>query len=294
MLSPQQIAYLGRESLAGFHRRKLTTGVTILIMGAALLVLAVLTLVTLNLGHLLETARSSIDVRVFLKEGADAEAVAALQPHLVIMPGVSGVEYIAPETALAEFRQELGREAGILDMLPENPLPASYHLTLDPAARNLEAVRTLEGEIKAWPQVGEVVFNQEWIDSLEEWNFRFQVASLVAGLLVFLAAVFVISNTVKLTMASSARIIQIQKLVGATNSFIRIPYLCEGVLQGLLAGALAMGLLAILGGVLSAQIEGLVFFNPAQIGGFVLFCAALGLTGSWAAMRKYLGMESGI
>jgi len=294
MLSRQQWKYLGRESVAGFQRRKLTTGVTILIMGAALLVLAVLTLATLNLGHLLETARSSIDVRVFLREGATEQEVAELQPRLLIIPGVAKVNYIAPETALAEFRRELGEEAGILDMLPENPLPASYHVVLEPVARNLEAVRAIRDEIAVWPQVGEIVFNQEWIDSLENWNRRFQVASLVVGLLVFLAAVFVISNTVKLTMASSARIIQIQKLVGATNAFIRIPYLCEGVLQGLLAGALAMGFLATLGWILSDRVSGVVFFSTAQIVGFVLFCAMLGLTGSWAAMRKYLGLESGI
>ncbi|PID81446.1 hypothetical protein CSB20_02955, partial [bacterium DOLZORAL124_64_63] len=188
MLSRQQWKYLGRESVAGFQRRKLTTGVTILIMGAALLVLAVLTLATLNLGHLLETARSSIDVRVFLREGASQQDVAEMQPRLVIIPGVERVRYIAPEAALAEFRRELGEQAGILDMLPENPLPASYHVVLKPEARNLESVRAIRDEIAVWPQVGEIVYNQEWIDSLENWTMRFQVASLVVGLLVFLAA----------------------------------------------------------------------------------------------------------
>lgn len=294
MLSRQQITYLGKESLAGFRRRKLTTGVTILIMGAALLVLAVLTLATLNLGQMLESARSSIDVRVFLREGAPEGEVAELQPRLLLIPGVAKVEYIAPETAMAEFRNMLGDEAGILDLLRENPLPASYHLSLTAEARNLEAVRSIRDEIKVWPQVGEIVFNQDWINNLEEWNFRFQVASLGVGLLVFLAAVFVISNTVKLTMAASARIIQIQKLVGATNNFIRIPYLFEGILQGLLAGVLAMALLVGLGWLLSEQIDGVVFFTLPQVLGFVLFCAVLGLVGSWTAMRKYLGMESGI
>lgn len=292
MLRKDQVLYLTRESFAGFSRRKLTTGVTILIMGAALLVLAVLTLATLNLGYLLETARESIDIRVFLREGATEAEIAELQPRLVIIPGVQKVEFISPDTALGEFRADLGEEAGILDLLPTNPLPASYHVILKNEARNLESVRGIRDEVAAWPQVGEIVFNQEWIDSLERWAFRFQMASLVVGLLVFLAAVFVISNTVKLTMAASARIIQIQKLVGATNSFIRVPYLCEGMLQGLLAGALAMGLVAVIGFVLADQLTGFVFFNPVQILGFVLFCALLGLTGSWAAMRKYLTFGS--
>jgi cell division transport system permease protein len=106
--------------------------------------------------------------------------------------------------------------------------------------------------------------------------------------------VFVISNTVKLTMASSARVIQIQKLVGATNTFIRIPYMCEGMIQGLLAGVLAMGLLVVAGWLLDGRLGGMIFFSAQQIMGFILFCIMLGLVGSGAAMRKYLTMRSEI
>ena len=289
-----QFSYIVRESFAGFHRRKLTTGVTILIMGSSLLVLAVLTLATLNLGYLLESARASIDVRVFLKEGlADAE-VAQLQPRLVVIPGVQQVNFITPDAALHEFRASLGEDADILDLMDTNPLPASYHLTLNPNARNLDAVRAIRDEIAAWPESGDVVFNQAWVDALEAWAFRFQVASLVVGLVVFFAAVFVISNTVKLTMAANARVISIQKLVGATNGFIRTPYLMEGIIQGLLAGLLAMGLLAGAGHIFGDQVGDVVFFAPGQIAGFIGFCVLLGFLGSWSAMRKYLRLGSEI
>ncbi len=294
MFKNAQVAYLIRESFAGFHRRKLTTGVTILIMGSALLVLAMLTLVTLNMGNMLEKARAGIDIRVFLHDGLGSENIAELQPRLVVIPGVQRVTWISPETALAQFREGLGEDAVILDLLDSNPLPASYHLTLTPGARNLKAVEAIRDEIAVWGEVSEILFNQGWIDSLEKWTFRFQMASLAVGLIVFLAAVFVISNTVKLTMASSARVIQIQKLVGATNTFIRIPYLCEGMIQGLLAGVLAMGLLGLAGWFLDDRLGGVIFFSPQQVSGFILFCIVLGLTGSFAAMRKYLTMQSEI
>jgi cell division transport system permease protein len=294
MLKRAQFSYIVRESFAGFHRRKLTTGVTILIMGSSLLVLAVLTLATLNLGHLLESARASIDVRVFLKEGLAVEEVAELQPRLVVIPGVQQVNFITPEAALHEFRASLGEDADILDLMDTNPLPASYHLTLNPNARNLDAVRAIRDEIAAWPETGDVVFNQAWVDALEAWAFRFQVASLIVGLVVFFAAVFVISNTVKLTMAANARVISIQKLVGATNGFIRTPYLMEGGIQGLMAGLLAMGLLAGAGQLFGDQVGDVIFFAPEQIAGFIGFCVLLGFLGSWSAMRKYLRLGSEI
>ncbi len=294
MLRSAQIVYLMRESVAGFHRRKLTTGVTILIMSSALLVLAVLTLTTLNLAHALEKAREGIDIRVFLAEGLTADVRAGLQPRLLMIPGVTSVNYISPEMALNEFAATLGQDADLLELLDGNPLPPSYHLLLAQDARNLGTVRSIRDEIVPWAEVDEVVFHQDWINALETWTRRFQLASLVVGLLVFVAAVFVISNTVKLTMAASARVIQIQKLVGATNGFIRTPYLAEGALQGFLAGGLAMGVLLLGGALLEGRLGGIVFFSPAQIVGFIGFCVLLGLIGSWSAMRKYLTLRSGI
>ncbi|HPF71073.1 MAG TPA: ABC transporter permease [Candidatus Krumholzibacteria bacterium] len=294
MLNRAQVAYLIGESFAGFRRRKLTTGVTILIMGSALLALAVLTLATLNLGQMLEQARSGIDLRVFLAEGLSVTDQATLQPRLVAIPGVQAATYISPEAALDEFRAGLGDDAQMLDLLESNPLPPSFHLTLAPESRTLQAVQAAAGEIGSWPEVDEVVYHQDWIDALEAWTFRFQLASLLVGLVVFVAAVFVISNTVKLTMAASARVIQVQKLVGATNAFIRTPYLCEGMIQGLLAGALAMAVLVGAGWFLDDRLGSIVFFSPMQIGGFVAFCVSLGLVGSWSAMRKYLTLRSEI
>jgi cell division transport system permease protein len=233
-------------------------------------------------------------MRVYLHDDLESAQMAELQPRLMAIPGVQQVAWISPATALAQFKESLGEDAEIMELLDGNPLPASYHLTLTPGARNLEAVQAIESEIAAWAEVSETLFNQGWIDALENWTVRFQVASLVVGLIVFIAAVFVISNTVKLTMASSARVIQIQKLVGATNSFIRTPYLAEGMIQGMLAGALAMGILAVGGYVLSDRLGGVIFFSAGQMFGFILFCVLLGLTGSYAAMRKYLTMQSEI
>lgn len=294
MLNQAQLRYLAAESFAGFRRRKLTTGVTILIMASALLVLAALTLVTLNLGTVLEGARGGLDLRVYLRDDVPAEQLAALRPRLLAIPGIDQVTWIDSEAALAEFRRQLGDDAPLLELLDRNPLPSSYHVTFTAGARDPESVRAIRDEVARWTEVSEILFNQDWVDALERWTFRFQMASLVVGLLVFIAAIFVISNTVKLTIASSARIIQVQKLVGATNAFIRTPYLCEGMIHGLLAGILAMTLLLACGRLLGASLGGMVFFSAAQTAGFVAFCVLLGLLGSWAAMRKYLALRSDI
>lgn len=285
-----QAEYLAKESFAGFRRRKLTTAVTILIMGSSLLVLAVFVLATLNLGALLARARSGIDVRVFLADGLSREREAGLQPHFVAIPGVESARFISREASLADFRRELGDEADVLDLLDENPLPDSYHLELTDAARNTQDMERVAAEVKRWPEVQDVAFSQTWVEILERWTRTFQFASLVVSVIVLVAAVFVISNTVRLTMDAQARAIEIQKLVGAANGFIRLPLLVGGVLQGVLAGALAMGSLAVAHSLFAPRLTGLIFFSPGQIAGFVLLCAGLGVLGSWTAMRRHLGL----
>jgi cell division transport system permease protein len=291
MLRSAQIGYLVRESFAGFRRRKLTTGVTVLIMGASLLVLALFVLVTLNLGMALERARDNVDVRVFLVDGLDAERQAALQPPFLAIPGVREARFIGRDQALDEMRALLGDDADVLEVLDENPLPASYHLELARGHRSSADVARIADELRRWPEVDDVVYSEAWVGALETWANLFRWGSLVVSLVVFGAAVFVISNTVRLTMASSRRVIEIQMLVGATNAFIRTPFLVEGIVHGLLAGALAMGVLALGHRVLAVRLDGLMFFTPVQIGGFVVFCVLLGLLGSLAAIGQYLRLR---
>lgn len=288
MYGRAQTAYLLRESLAGFRRRKLTTGVTILIMGSALLVLALFSVITINVSSLLGTARTGIDVRVFLADGLADASANELIAHLSSLPGVRRVDYISKEQALAEFRRELGDETELLDELAENPLPASLHVQLAEDALNADRQKEIAEAAARWPGVTDVAFSEAWARILDRWHTVFTTATLIVGLIVFIAAVFVISNTVKLTVAASARAVEIMKQVGATDAFIRTPFLLEGVLEGLLGGVTAMGVLLAAHAVLRPQIAGMVFFTPVQIAGFILFCVGLGFLGSWAALLRYL------
>jgi len=291
MLRGTQIRHLASESFAGFKRRKLTTGVTVLIMGASLLVLALFILVALNLGIALERARANVDVRVFLVDGLDAQRMAALQPPFLAIPGVSEARFIDRDQAMREMYDLLGDDADVLSVLDENPLPASYHLELAAGHRTEEAVAAIATDLKRWPEVDDVVYSRAWVGALAGWNRLFRWGSFILSLVVLGAAVFVISNTVRLTMASSRRVIEIQMLVGATNAFIRAPFLVEGMVHGFLAGLLAMTALSVGFRLLAVRLDGLVFFSPFQIAGFVVFCVILGLLGSLAAISQYLRMR---
>jgi cell division transport system permease protein len=288
MYNGTQLRYMVRESLVSLHRRKLSGTVAVLIMGSSLLTLAIFSLVTINLDRVLQALRGEIDVAVYLRDDIHPEDQNRLQGDLLSTQGVTSVRYVSREEALENFRAELADDADLLDALKENPLPASYQLRLDPSYHDSAHLRDLTATLEQYPGVEEVVGQVEWIQKLDHMTRTFVVVDVLIGLLVLISALFVISNTVRLTIEESATTVAIMKLVGATNWFIQLPYLLGGALQGAAAGSLAMIVLSLTLRLVRHHIDGVYSFASGQMLGFVLLSTLLGAGGSLVALRRHL------
>jgi cell division transport system permease protein len=283
-----QIRYLLMEGLGGLIRRRLSGSVAIMIMGAALLTLSIFSLVTINLDSVLQSLRGEIDVVVYLEDDIHPEDQARLHRDLAATNGVQFVSYLGRDQALERFRVELGDDAELLDALHENPLPASFELSLSTEGQDADRVRALTTMISGYPGVEEVVAQIDWVQRLDQIARTFTMVTLVIGLIVLVSSVFVISNTVRLTVEERADQIEIMKLVGATNAFIRTPFVLTGGLQGLVAGIIAMVVLVSAHGVVTTHLPELFFFGRGQLVGFTLLSAFLGALGSLLALRRHL------
>ena len=284
----RQVRYLVREGIAGLIRRRLSGSVAIMIMGAALLTLSIFSLVTINLDRLLQEVRGDIDVVAYLDDSIHPEDRARLQRDLSATNGVRFVRHVTREQALERFRLELGDDAELLDALQENPLPASIELSLSPEGQTADRVNALTSMIQGYPGVIEVVAQIAWVQRLDRVAQAFTMVTLVIGIIVLISSVFVISNTVRLTVEERADQIEIMKLVGATNAFIRTPFVLTGGLQGFVAGLIAMVVLVAADRVVSGHLPELWFFGQAQLVGFTLLSAFLGAFGSALALRRHL------
>jgi cell division transport system permease protein len=292
MYGSTQIRHLILEALVGLARRRISGTVAVLIMGSSLLMLALFSLITINLDAVLQAVRGEVDCEVFLEMGLADEARQALGNELLSVHGVEAIYYVSPEKALEEFREDLGDDAILLDAAGENPLPASYRLSLDEdLAASAEHMEDLTRVLGQFPGVAEVVSQVEIVRRLDHLSRIFMVVSLAVGLLVLLSALFVISNTVRLTVEERARSILIMKQVGATNWFIRTPFLISGAIQGAAAGGLAMGLLLFAHRMLEGQVPNIYFFGAGQIAGFIILSTLLGGLGSAAALRRHLSLR---
>ena len=286
MFTNSQVKYIARESMAVFSRMKGMSVISTLMMSMALLMLALFTLVTVNLQGVARSFRSEIEVMVFLKEDVLVEQVQTLRQKLLEQDGVESVAFVSKEDALKEFQEQLGRDRDLLQVLEENPLPASLRVSMREADRRSDKLSVLAGWLRELPEVDEVRYGDQWIARLEQYVRIFMVLDLVVGGIVLVSALFVISNTVRLTVLARARTIEVMRLVGATDWFIRLPFLVEGAVQGAVAGGVAMLLLWAAHHYAVRYVGPLLFYDAVQVAGFVVLCSIVCAMGSLTSVRR--------
>jgi len=266
------------------------------IISAAFLTVGIFILIGVNLRALSGHWQEKIRVCVYLQDDAGGQAQKDLKAKLEAAPGVLSVAFTSRDQALADFKTMLGQDADLLDGLDQNPLPASFTLSLKEEARGYEEVKRLAAELSALPGVESVDYGGTWIESFTSAARVVQAAVFLLGALIVIAVVFIISNTIRLTMYSRKEEIGIMKLVGASNLLVRLPFVLEGMVQGTLAAAVGVGLLWAL---FRLGLAGLAWpgvfagFNPVFISGPVLAGlvaagAGLGAAGSMSRFSDFL------
>jgi cell division transport system permease protein len=195
---------------------------------------------------------------------------------------------VSKDDALKEFTAQLGEDSDLLDVLDENPLPASLRIRLLEEAQTSERLALLAAWLREIPGVEEVRYGDQWVERLERYVKAFLVLDVVLGALVVASALFVVGNTVRLTVMTRERSIEVMRLVGATDWFIRVPFVVEGALQGAVAAGLAMAVLWAVQRYATRFVGFLVFYDVGQIAGFVALCAIVSAFGSLTSLRRFL------
>lgn len=287
-MNPNQLRYVVGESMTMMSRRKAANALSIVIMGLSLLILDVFLLLTLNVQAVIDRASGEMRAYVYLKDGLGAAASRDIQMKLLGREGVEEVVFVSKEEALSSFREDLGDSKDMLDALGSNPLPDAYRVKVKPEYIRSEFMEKLAAEAGTWDGVEEFRYGEKWLGRGEKLVRGFYLVDLVIGIIIFLSVIFVIANTVRLTVLTRQKAIEVAKLVGATNAFIQIPFLVEGAFQGAVASLLAIALLAGIHAFAKRTLPGVLFLRGDSILVFVVFCALLGAAASYGAMRRFL------
>jgi cell division transport system permease protein len=233
--------YTFKEGFSGFKRARLSTFISITTLTIALLLLGLFSIIYMNTETIIQSFRDKVEMEVFLEEPMQDSTVSAIQKQFLQIPGIISIKYISKVEAAKIFRKEFGED--IYSVLDFNPLPASFKLQLDDDYKNSDSAAVLHQALKSIKGVDDVIYRKTLLEILDRRVKIFISASAAIGSMLLIAAIFLVSNTIRLTIYAKRKMITTMKLVGATRGFIRMPFLIEGMLQGFFGGVIASGLI---------------------------------------------------
>lgn len=282
-----KLLFLLKEGIAGFKRARLAATISIATITLSLALIGIFALLVHHLSAQFQQTYGRIQLEVFIDPVIDDAQRRSLENRIQGMAAVEAVQYISPEAALQRFQQDFGDE--LLTVLEgENPFPPSLRVILKKEYAELEQVEAAVTAIRALPRVDEVIFQEKFIRLVNQYFFIGLIAATAIGATIFFISTMLIFNTIRLTIHSRKTLIEIMRLVGATNAFIKAPFVFEGVLQGLIGSLLASGALWLLADLLRAlflpELAIPWMYYLFLIGSGIL----LGLLGSYFSIGKYL------
>jgi cell division transport system permease protein len=293
----KQLQYLLEEALNNIRVNRTTTVIAVATTAFTLSCFGVFLLLYLNLKELTSSLQQDIEVVLYLAEGLSAQDLAELQRRLTTQPEVASLRFVSKEQALTDFRAQFPSEHRLLEGLGDNPLPASFVITMAPHFRSSAAVKKWTERVKSMPVITDVQYNRDWIDNLASIARYFEIGALAVGMILAAASITIIASTIRLALFARRDEIEILRLIGATSAFIKIPYLVEGAVLGLLGGALSLVILrggfefyrmqlGPAGRILGVE-SGFGFF-PAQISVLLVGLGlALGCVGSFVSLSEF-------
>ena len=251
--------YFIREVLISLRRNHWMSFASIGTVAVSLFVLGVFLILVLNMNRLASTLESQVQISVYFQEDAKESLRKKVLSDIQEMQGIESVRYVTKDEAMARLRERLGDQKYLLDALGEkNPLPESVEVTV----RLPEMVQTAAEAIEQMDGVEEAKYGQDVVEHLFDITRLMRIFGLVLMVLLAGATLFIISNTIRLTVFARRKEIAIMKYVGATDWFIRWPFLLEGMVLGFIGGILAALALRSFYAAMAAKIYSTLAFFP--------------------------------
>jgi len=280
------------EALRTFRRTPLLSGLSVASIGFSLFTIGLFGMVAINFRQALRSVAERVEVVAFVLRGTPTEAILAGSRDIEAFPEVEEVRYVSAEEALTRARAELVEFREAFRDLETNPLPASLEIRLKPEFRNAGSAQAVAERLRGFAFVDDVRFGRDWVERLDRLRNLAGLVGLVIGLAFAAVAMVIIGVTIRIIVLQRATEIAIMRLVGATNRYIRGPFLLEGIIKGAAGGLLAIGmcwLTLIVFQRTSTEVgAGLVFFGAGEALLILVFGIAIGLLGTLLSVGRHL------
>lgn len=277
-----------RESLLAFKRAPLLSALSVTTIAFSLFVLGLFGLVAVNLQDALRSVQERVEIVAYLLPGTPIEATAIGLKDIEAFPEVQAANYVSEEEALRRARAELVEFRDVLRELERNPLPASVEVKLKPNFRDADHVTAVAERLRGFGFVDDVRFGRDWVEKLDRLRQLAAAVGIVVGAAFATVAIIIIGTTIRMAVLQRSREIAIMRLVGATDGFIRRPFLLQGAIKGLLGGLVAVGLSFGAYALIDHYLIQAAFFTREQAAAIVGFGAVIGFLGSATSVGRHL------
>lgn len=292
-----RLGYLIGEGFSNVFKNKKSTMASIIIMCATMIIFGLFLIIGENVNHFVDNLKLQQGFQVFMKEDATQEEMDKVKEDIRALDGISTIEFVSKEQGLNTMKEKLKDEKGVLDGFNVQKIKASYIVKVT----DLERSKTIQSEVEKIDNVVKITNSNETAMKLISIAKVIRIATGVILLLLIIISTFIISNTIKLTVHSRRKEISIMKYVGATNSFIRWPFIVEGSVIGIISSIISI---IIVGGtyniittkmaesdfvrVMGMNLVGLNEMLTSIILVYLILGIGIGTVGSVVSMRKYL------
>ncbi|MDD2365234.1 MAG: permease-like cell division protein FtsX [Desulfuromonadaceae bacterium] len=288
------------RALTNIRQNVFVNVVTIGTITLALLIVSLFMLIFVNLENAAENWSERVQVTVYFDEDLTEQTQVAFRDKISALSGVSRVNYVTREEAMRRFKNRLKGQETLLEGVRPEILPASFEIALKRTHRDTASVENFVNTLKKMPGITEVQYGEEWVRRFNAFlNFIRLLGALLGGFLI-IAVIFIVSNTIKLTIYSRRDELEVMSLVGATRFFIKAPFLLEGLIQGAAGSFLSVLMLFALYEGFLHNAGSFLTFNPASsglsflpleyIGGLLLAGALLGFIGSLTSLKRFINV----
>jgi len=274
-----------REAFTGFRKAPLLSTLGILTIAFSLFAFGLFALVALNIRNALRTVEERVEIRAFVADGTSPEAISTAMGDIGSFPEVLRVTYVSPEEGLVRAKKEMSEFS---DVFESEFLPGSMDIRLRPGFRDPTTVKAVAERAGTYEFVDDIGYGQEWVENLYKLRTLATFAGLALGAAFALVAVIIIGATIRTVVLARSREIAIMRLVGATDGFVRMPFLIDGFVKGVLGGLLALGMTWFASETISRSMIRTEFFDTRVAVLGVVAGALIGLLGSLFSVGRHL------
>ena len=269
---------------------------TLLTVSLSVLIFAFFYLIYSNMLHLGDKLGDDLSLIVYLEEEPGPELQQRLRNKITTFDDVESIRFITRAEAYERFASQLGKNQDVLDDMPKDFLPPSIEVVPLKNLRSLSQVKLFSAYLAKLPGTLKVQYGQEWVERFYYFNRLLSIIVLLSGTLLILTTIFMVAYTIRLTILSRQAELELLKLVGATNNYIRTPFLLEGLLQGILGSSFGILSLYVLFQWIKQHFSGPGFLNLFEFSFFspVVSLSIIGISillctfGSYSTMQKFL------